>query len=68
MWFKIDESLHADVAALLIDAGHEAHTVHDEGLQGTDDASLALHCVNEVRRSRNAGPRFCRHSGISAGG
>jgi predicted nuclease of predicted toxin-antitoxin system len=49
MRFKIDENLHDDVAVLLTDAGHEAHTVHVEGLRGADDSALAQHCVKEAR-------------------
>jgi predicted nuclease of predicted toxin-antitoxin system len=49
MRFKIDENLHDDVAVLLTDAGHDAHTVHAEGLRGTNDAALARHCVDEAR-------------------
>jgi predicted nuclease of predicted toxin-antitoxin system len=49
MRFKIDENLHDDVAQLLSQAGHDAQTVHDEGLRGCDDSVLAQHCVAEVR-------------------
>jgi hypothetical protein len=34
MTFKIDENLPHDVADLLRAAGHEAHTIDEEGLQG----------------------------------
>ena len=49
MRFKIDENLHDDVAALLTGAGHDAQTVHTEGLRGCDDATLAAHCLAEGR-------------------
>jgi predicted nuclease of predicted toxin-antitoxin system len=49
MRFKIDENLHADVAALLASDGYDAHTVHAEGLRGCDDAVLAQHCRGEDR-------------------
>jgi predicted nuclease of predicted toxin-antitoxin system len=49
MRFKIDENLHDDVADLLIKAGHDAKTVHDEGLRGCDDTLLAQHCIAEAR-------------------
>jgi predicted nuclease of predicted toxin-antitoxin system len=49
MRFKIDENLHHDVAILLADRGHDAHTVHSEGLKGCHDNSLADHCKNEDR-------------------
>ncbi|HEY5312987.1 MAG TPA: DUF5615 family PIN-like protein [Pirellulales bacterium] len=49
MRFKIDENLHDDVAALFTSQGHDAHTVHVEGLRGCDDAVLAEHCRAENR-------------------
>ena len=49
MRFKVDENLHDDVANLLAGDGHDAHTVHAEGLRGCDDATLAQHCVNDDR-------------------
>ena len=49
MQFKIDENLHDDIAQLLAKAGHDAKTVHDEGLRGSDDAVLVRHCVAEAR-------------------
>jgi predicted nuclease of predicted toxin-antitoxin system len=49
MRFKVDENLHDDVAALLASHGHDAHTVHTEGLRGCDDGALAQHCRVEGR-------------------
>jgi predicted nuclease of predicted toxin-antitoxin system len=49
MRFKIDENLHDDVAALFAADGHDAHTVHAEGLRGSNDSMLAAHCLNEGR-------------------
>jgi predicted nuclease of predicted toxin-antitoxin system len=49
MKFKIDENLHPDVAALLTQRGHDAATVHDEGLRGSDDATIAGICRIEQR-------------------
>ena len=49
MRFKIDENLHGDVAALLVQEGHDASTVFDEGLRGCDDSALAQHCAAEDR-------------------
>lgn len=49
MRFKIDENLPDDVAALLTHEGHDAETVHTEGLRGCIDSVLAQHCVNESR-------------------
>jgi predicted nuclease of predicted toxin-antitoxin system len=49
MRFKIDENLHDDIAALAIGRGHDAETVHAEGLRGCDDSTLAEHCRREDR-------------------
>jgi predicted nuclease of predicted toxin-antitoxin system len=49
MLLKIDENLHDDVAVLLAAAGHDAHTVHAEGLRGSGDPALAEHCRVEGR-------------------
>lgn len=49
MRFKVDENLHDDVAKLLADAGHDVHTVHEEGLRGATDAIIAEHCRVEER-------------------
>jgi predicted nuclease of predicted toxin-antitoxin system len=49
MKFKIDENLHADHAALLAQHGHDALTVHDQGLTGRDDAHVAQVCQLEQR-------------------
>jgi predicted nuclease of predicted toxin-antitoxin system len=49
MRFKIDENLHDDVASLFVAAGHDAHTVYDEGLRGSPDDAIAERCRNEGR-------------------
>lgn len=49
MRFKIDENLHDDVVALLASEGHDAETVHAEGLRGCVDPVLAQHCASENR-------------------
>ena len=49
MRFKIDENLHDDVVALLAAAGHDVHTVFDEGLRGSPDEAIAEHCRDEDR-------------------
>ncbi len=49
MRFKIDENLHDDVAALFVAAGHDAHTVYDEGLRGQADHTIAERCRDEDR-------------------
>ncbi len=42
--FKVDESLPAEVAALLVAAGHDALTVLDQQLGGRPDSELADAC------------------------
>jgi predicted nuclease of predicted toxin-antitoxin system len=49
MRFKIDENLHDELAALFVAAGHDAHTVYDEGLRGSHDETIAERCRNEGR-------------------
>lgn len=38
MKFKVDENLPEEVAEALVDLGHDADTVHGEGLSGAEDA------------------------------
>lgn len=40
MRFKLDENMPASLVGLLESLGHDADTVADEGVPGTDDASL----------------------------
>jgi predicted nuclease of predicted toxin-antitoxin system len=49
MLFKVDENLHDEIAELLRTRGHDSHTVHDEGLSGHSDLTLAERCRNESR-------------------
>lgn len=49
MKFKIDENLPVEFAELLTSAAHDAVTVLTQGLQGTDDPTLADVCVQEDR-------------------
>ena len=49
MRFKVDESLHVEVADLLRGQGHDALTVFDQGLRGRDDHDLADMCRSEDR-------------------
>lgn len=49
MNFKIDENLPIDAAVLLKNAGHDALTVHDENLTGSQDTDIAVVCVAENR-------------------
>ena len=47
--FKVDENLPREVQALLLNAGHDAQTVHDERLVGHSDAQILDVCLNEDR-------------------
>jgi predicted nuclease of predicted toxin-antitoxin system len=49
MRFKVDESLHVEVAGLLRGQGHDALTVFDQGLRGCDDHDIAETCRSENR-------------------
>jgi len=47
--FKIDENLPVELAQILRAAGHDAATVIEQGMGGTDDLSLARACEREGR-------------------
>lgn len=49
MKFKVDENLPNTVAGILEDAGHNAATVHDEGLQGAPDPQIVEAILEEGR-------------------
>ncbi len=49
MLFKIDENLPVEVAQLLVAAGHDALTVHDQKMNGASDHDLAVICRKESR-------------------
>jgi len=49
MLFKIDENLPIEIAELLINSGHDARTVHDQRLEGTEDSVLIEKCDSENR-------------------
>ena len=49
MQFKIDENLHSDAADLLRQHGHDALTVHEQGLRGGADSDIADVCRQEER-------------------
>lgn len=49
MRFKIDENLPAEFAVLFQEAGHDAVTVLDQELGGTDDPEVASVCLRERR-------------------
>jgi len=44
MRFKVDENLPNEVAVLLRRSGHEATTVHEQGLAGADDRAILSAC------------------------
>lgn len=47
--FKLDENLPVDAAGLLRDAGHDTHTVMEEGLAGREDSAILDACRIEGR-------------------
>ncbi|HSV81896.1 MAG TPA: DUF5615 family PIN-like protein [Ramlibacter sp.] len=47
--FKLDENIPRDAVALLNAAAHDAHSVGDEHLEGSQDALLLDVCRNEAR-------------------
>jgi len=47
--FKVDEDLPREVAVLLRSVGHEAETVHDEGMSGFADEDIGKKCQDESR-------------------
>jgi predicted nuclease of predicted toxin-antitoxin system len=49
MRFKVDENLHREIATAIAARGHDASTVHDQGLTGARDPVLAEHCRQEGR-------------------
>jgi predicted nuclease of predicted toxin-antitoxin system len=49
MRFKVDENLPVEVAHLLREAGHEATTMLEEHLGGSDDRTVASICQQESR-------------------
>ena len=49
MKFKIDENLPVEIKHLLVEQGHEADTVPDENLTGSDDGVIYQACEDEQR-------------------
>jgi predicted nuclease of predicted toxin-antitoxin system len=49
MLFKIDENLPVEISELLIQSGHDAKTVVDQRLQGSEDPALLDVCRDEHR-------------------
>ena len=72
MRFKLDENLPIDAAGLLAAAGHDAHTVLEEGLGGQPDPKRSEICRAEDRILVTLDTDFCNilnyppeeHSGI----
>jgi predicted nuclease of predicted toxin-antitoxin system len=48
-FLKVDENLPAEASVLLLDAGHDALTVHDQRMGGSTDDSIADVCKTENR-------------------
>lgn len=49
MKFKLDENLPVEILSTLRDAGHEADSVHDEGLVGMPDPQILARVKAEER-------------------
>lgn len=49
MRFKLDENLPVEATHLLQDAGHDASSVIDEGLEGAEDLTIDQVCRGEKR-------------------
>ena len=49
MKIKIDENLPVDLASVLQNLGHDADTVHDEGLEGRPDEEVWAAAQKEGR-------------------
>jgi predicted nuclease of predicted toxin-antitoxin system len=49
MRLKLDENIDARLAVVLRNAGHDAVTVREQDLHGTDDIHLYRLCISETR-------------------
>jgi predicted nuclease of predicted toxin-antitoxin system len=49
MRFKIDENLSVELAEMLLSKGHDAFTVNQQNMQGTEDDILINVCKREKR-------------------
>ena len=49
MKFKLDENIGRRAVDVFIRAGHDAHTVYDERLQGCNDQTIYERCCEEQR-------------------
>lgn len=47
--FKIDENLPSELAAMLIEAGHDTLSVYDQHLEGRPDDVVSQVCLEEKR-------------------
>jgi predicted nuclease of predicted toxin-antitoxin system len=47
--FKLDENLGRRCAQLFVEAGHDCSTVLSQGLSGSSDSALIMHCRAESR-------------------
>jgi len=59
MRFKLDENLPVDAAVPLTEAGHDVHTVYQEGLCGTPDSKISEVCRSEKRILITLDTDFC---------
>ena len=53
MRFKTDENLPEESAAILREAGHDAHTIREQALGGHPDGDVATVCKRELRDRSN---------------
>jgi len=49
MKIKLDENMPVDVINILGNAGHDAHSVYSEGIEGCSDRQLITICKKEKR-------------------
>jgi len=67
MRLKLDENIDARLAGLLQASGHDALTVREQNLHGTDDVDLYHICSSENRALVTLDLDFFQHPPISAG-
>jgi predicted nuclease of predicted toxin-antitoxin system len=59
MKFKMDENLPVEAAVPLTEAGHDVHTVYQEGLCGSPDSKISEVCCIEKRILITLDTDFC---------
>jgi predicted nuclease of predicted toxin-antitoxin system len=64
MNFKLDENMPRRAVHVLISRGHDAVTVVDEGLRGSDDPLVARVAAQEGRVIITLDRRFAEYDGI----